>query len=91
MSVKKLPPIKQPSNAIVAKVQHKEVKRKGLIAAIEPKTGDYFLGKSTLEAVQKGCEKYPGTIPYCIRIGYPAVHELREVINESYPLARANA
>ena len=77
MSVKKLPPIKQPSNVIVAKIQHKEAKRKRLIAAIEPKSGDYFLGKSTLEAVRKGREKYPGTVFYCIRIGYPAVHELR--------------
>ena len=77
MSVKKPPPIKHLSGVIVAKIQHKEAKRKGLIAAIEPKSSDYFLGKSTLEAVRKGREKYTGTVFYCIRIGYPAGHELR--------------
>jgi hypothetical protein len=77
MSVKKLPPVKQPSSVIVAKIQHKEAKRKGVIAAIEPKSGDYFLGKSTLEAVRKGRAKYPGTVFYCIRIGHRAVYEHR--------------
>ena len=66
MSVKKPPPVKQLSNAILAKIQHKEAKRKGLIAAIEPKSGDYFLGKSKLEAVRKGRTKYPSR--ECCRI-----------------------
>ena len=77
MKVKELPPIKRPSHELVAKIQGKEAKRKGLIAAIEPDSGDYFLGKNTIEAVRKGRQKYPGAIFYCVRIGYRAVYEHR--------------
>jgi hypothetical protein len=75
MKMQKLPPIQFPSKAVIAKINRKEAKHKGLVAAIEPKSGDYFLGKKTLDAVDKGREKYPDAIFFCIRIGYPAVHE----------------
>lgn len=46
-----------------------------MIVVIEPETGDYFLGKSLTEALQKARKRYPGKIFYSIRIGYPFVHE----------------
>jgi len=46
---------------------------KGKIAAIEPESGEYFLGKTALEAFHKARKKYPKAMFYFIRIGYPAV------------------
>jgi len=53
-----------------------EQRYKGRIVAIEIDSGDYFLGKTPLEAVEKGRKKYPQKLFYAIRIGYPAVHSL---------------
>ena len=54
-----------------------EGKYKGRIVAIDVESGDYFLGKTVLEAIEKGRKKHPGRIFYAVRIGYPAVHSLR--------------
>jgi hypothetical protein len=54
-----------------------EEKYKGRIVAIDVESGDYFLGKTVLEAIEKGRSKYPGKIFYAVRIGYPVVHSLR--------------
>jgi hypothetical protein len=54
-----------------------EGKYKGRIVAIDVESGDYFLGKTVLEAIEKGRRKHPGKIFYAVRIGYPAVHSLR--------------
>lgn len=51
-----------------------EKEHKGEIIAINVDTGDYFLGKSVIEAGDKGREKYPEAIFYFARIGYRAVH-----------------
>jgi len=54
-----------------------ERKHKGRIVAIDVESGDYFLGKTVLESIEKGRKKHPGKIFYAVRIGYPAVHSLR--------------
>lgn len=54
-----------------------EGKYKGRIVAIDVESGDYFVGRTVLEAIEKGREKHPGKIFYAVRIGYPAVHSLR--------------
>ena len=54
-----------------------EPDHKGEIAAINTETGDYFLGKTLLEAVRKGREKFPNTVFYSVRIGYPALARFR--------------
>jgi len=54
-----------------------EPEHKGEIVAIEPDTGDYFLGQSVIEAIEKGREKYPDSVFHVIRIGYPVVHVFR--------------
>lgn len=51
-----------------------ESEHKGEIVAIEPESGDYFLGVNVIEAVLKGRERYPERVFHSIRIGYPAVH-----------------
>ena len=54
-----------------------EPDHKGEIAAINTETGDYFLGKTLLEAVRRGREKFPNTVFYSVRIGYPALVKFR--------------
>ncbi|MEA3346341.1 MAG: hypothetical protein U9Q78_08920 [Chloroflexota bacterium] len=51
-----------------------ELEHKGEIAAIEPESGDYFLGKSVIEAIDKAREKYPDKVFHVVRIGFPALH-----------------
>jgi len=50
---------------------------KGEIVAINTETGDYFLGETLLEAVRRGREKFPDTVFYSVRIGYPAFVKFR--------------
>jgi hypothetical protein len=54
-----------------------EKKYFGKIVAIDPDTGDYFLGDTILEAVKKGRKKHPETVFHSIRVGYPAAHGIR--------------
>ena len=54
-----------------------EEEYKGYIAAIEVETGDYFLGKRGIEAIKKARLKYPKTIFYMVKIGFPVVHQYR--------------
>jgi hypothetical protein len=54
-----------------------EKKYFGKIVAIDPNTGDYFIGDTILEAVEKGEKKHPDTVFHSIRIGYPAAHWIR--------------
>lgn len=51
-----------------------EPEHRGEIVAIEVETGDYFLGHSVMEAVNRAREKYPNRIFYIARVGYRAVH-----------------
>lgn len=54
-----------------------EPEHKGDMVAIDVDTGEYFLGKSTLEAVKRGRERYPGKIFYLVRVGFPVVRIYR--------------
>ena len=54
-----------------------EGKHRGKIIAIDVDSGEYFMGKTVLEAVEKGRQKYPDKIFHVIRVGYPAVHSIR--------------
>jgi len=70
----KIPKAKKPSEKVLARI-HALKGEKGMIAVIEPETGDYFLGKTLTEALKKARGKYPGKVFYSIRIGYTFVHE----------------
>lgn len=69
----KIPKVNRPSEEVLAKVQSLKDK-KGMIVAIEPETGNWFLGKTVLEALKKGRKKYPKGIFYFVRVGYPSAH-----------------
>ena len=44
--------------------------------AIEPDSGDYFLGKSLSEAIQSARAKHPNRIPFTLRIGHKSTIEI---------------
>lgn len=70
----KIPKIKRPSEQVLAKV-HSLRGKKGMLAMIEPDSGDWFLGITVLEALKKAKRKYPDKIFYCIRIGSLFAHQ----------------
>ena len=77
MELSEIPPLKMPPKALISKIETLEAKHKGMIAAIDPESGNYFLGRDTIAAVNKGRRKLPEAVFYCIRIGYPGVYKLR--------------
>lgn len=77
MKLEDIPAVKKPSKAMIEKIEKAEARNKGMVAAIDPDSGEYFLGKKTLTTVEKGRKKYPNAIFYCIRIGYPGVYQHR--------------
>jgi len=69
----KLQELKRPSRETLEGLKKIEQSSKGRVAAIKPESGEYFLGKTALEAFHKARKKYPKATFYFIRIGYPAV------------------
>ena len=54
-----------------------ETEHRGEIVAIEPESGDYFLGKDVVEATAAGRAIHPDKLFYYVRIGFPVVHRRR--------------
>ena len=48
----------------------------GDFVAIEPESGDYFIGTTFDDAVNAALDKYPGRITHTIRIGHNAAIHL---------------
>lgn len=53
-----------------------EDSQRGRFLAIEPISGDYFLGDSLDEAVNAALEKHPNRLTHTIRVGHPAALHL---------------
>jgi len=79
----KIPKIKRPSKEVLAKI-HALNKHKGMIAMIEPDSGDYFLGVTSLEALKKAEKQYPDKYYYAIRIGSTSVYKSSGVIKPAW-------
>ena len=77
MQLSEIPPLKKPPKSLIRKIEALETENKGMIAAIDPDSGNYFLGTDTIAAVKKGRKRLPDAVFYCIRIGYPGVYKLR--------------
>jgi len=65
---------KRPTEEVLARV-HALKDKQGMIAVIEPETGDYFLGNTLTEALKKAKGEYHGKVFYSVRIGSTFVHE----------------
>ena len=46
-----------------------EPNQRGMFVAIEPKSGDYYLGRSLSEAIQNARETHPNRRPFVMRVG----------------------
>lgn len=77
--------IKQANVDLIAKkgavIYHKlknqyEPKYNGQFLAIDTKSKDVFLAKSSAEAVELARSKYPDSVFYVVKIGYSAVEKL---------------
>ena len=79
---KKIMASKKPSRELLTRLHGLKGER-GRIAAIEPDSGDYFLGDTLTEVLQEARREYPDKIFYSIRIGYDYVHELKAGLQES--------
>ncbi len=44
--------------------------------AIEPESGDFFLGKTLSEAIQAARIAHPANLPFALRVGHEATVEL---------------
>ena len=51
---------------------------KGRIVAIEPESGEFLSGKDELQVALSAIKKFPGKQCACFRVGYPAVHRIRQ-------------
>lgn len=52
-----------------------EPEHNGEFVAIEPVSGEYFLGKTLSEAIQAARRSFPDRYPYAMRVGiHPAIH-----------------
>lgn len=54
-----------------------ESRCKGKIVAVEPESGDIFIGNSVLEAAAEAKKVYPDRFFHFVRIGYKAVHMMK--------------
>ncbi len=66
----------RPSAAVLRRVNSLRG-QKGKIAAIEPRSGDYFLADNTMDALQLARRSYPDSIFYIVRVGHRTAHALR--------------
>ena len=59
-------------------------KYKGKFAAIEIESGEYFLGDTILEALQKAKEKYPNKLFHTVRVGYEGVFKMGSYAHKGF-------
>ena len=66
---------------IYAEIKKKlEPTLKNKFGAIEVDSGDYFVGNDAIEATNKARKKYPSSVFFLVRIGYPAAFKTRRGI-----------
>jgi tricorn protease-like protein len=70
--------IARKSEEIYQKIKREmEANHKGEFLAIDPESGNYYLAKTSLEAILNGRKEHPNTVFYIIRIGFPYVYKKR--------------
>ena len=69
----KIPEVRRPTREVLSRV-HALKGKKGMIAAIEPETGEWFLGKNVINALKNARLEYPEGTFYFVRVGYPSAH-----------------
>ena len=52
-----------------------EKTHRGMFVAIEPASGDYYIGRTLEEASAAARQAHPGQLMYGLRVGFPSVVE----------------
>ncbi len=73
-------------NIVKKLIGFRESEKAGSIAAVDPKTGETFYGKSVVESAKKGrrMKNDPRAVFFFVRVGYPSVHVLKAVNLQGY-------
>ena len=53
-----------------------EADHRNAFVAVEPDSGDYFLGETLTEAIQAARKAYPDRISFALRVGHPSAVNL---------------
>jgi hypothetical protein len=69
-------PIHRPraSKALVSRINRREARHKGMIVAIEPESGDYYIAVTSMDAFRRARARHPGKAFVFKRIGYRWTH-----------------
>ena len=66
--------IERPSEKVLQEIHRRSGQDRGKIAAVEPRSGRYFLGETLVEAAKEARKSFPGRIFYFIRVGSRTAH-----------------
>ncbi len=68
--------VPKPSKEVVARLRELEATHRGWFAAVEPKSGELFVGEDILDALNKAEKVFPDCVFDVYRIGYEVVYNL---------------
>lgn len=60
-----------------------ETQYTGKFVAIEVDSGDYFVGNTLHEALERGKKKHPESVFYSVKVGFPAVYSFSSGVTVS--------
>lgn len=66
--------IERPSRKILREIHQRIDQDRGKIAAVEPRSGKYFLGETLVEAAKEARNIFPDRIFYFVRVGSRTAH-----------------
>jgi hypothetical protein len=69
-----LPKMERPSEKVLREIHGRSRQDRGKIAAVEPQSGQYFLGETLVEAAKKARNGSPDRIFYFVRVGSRTAH-----------------
>ena len=61
-----------------------EPSQNGKFAAIEVEVGEYFLGDTVLEVLEKAKKSFPQSIFYTVRVGYDGVYKMATTLKKDF-------
>jgi hypothetical protein len=61
--------IERPSEKVLREIHGRSRQDRGKIAAVEPRSGRYFLGKTLVDAANEARKSFPGGTFYFVRVG----------------------
>lgn len=70
----RVPDVRRPTERRLREINALAWKHKGQIAAVDPESGQFFLGPTVVDAVREARKAIPGGIFYFIRIGHRTAH-----------------